>query len=351
MILYVGNYLTKHGYTPTFNEILSLKLKESYTVRRSSDRLNQAARLFSMVYSVFRYRKKAEIVLIDSYSTRAFWFLVCSSIAARICRVPYVTILRGGYMENRLKRNPRLCKMVFGKSFSNISPSLHMLKIFTEHGFEVKYIPNHLELEKYSYERRKKIRLKLFYLRSLHKIYNPLMAVDILKKLVDKYGDAELCMVGPDKDGSRQEMEDRADELGVRNKIKFTGRLDKPGWRKLSQDYDIFINTTNVDNHPVSVIEAMALGLVVVSTNAGGMPFLIESGQEGYLVRPQDPDAFIEKISLLYEHPELAVVLTDNARKKVEDFDWLLVKENFFEIIKNATGQLPGQFEPEEAGF
>ena len=56
-------------------------------------------------------------------------------------------------------------------------------------------------------------------------------------------------------------------------KITITGILRKAEWIELSKDYDVFINTTNVDNMPVSVIEAMALGMPIVSTNVGGIPF------------------------------------------------------------------------------
>ena len=68
--------------------------------------------------------------------------------------------------------------------------------------------------------------------------------------------------------------------------MNFTGKLSKQEWRDLSKDYNVFINTTNFDNTPVSVIEAMALGIPVVSTNVGGLPFLITDKVDGVLVEP-----------------------------------------------------------------
>jgi len=79
-------------------------------------------------------------------------------------------------------------------------------------------------------------------------------------------------MVGPDKDSSLGEAKDLAKQLGVAESVTFTGVLPKAQWHQLSEKFDIFINTTNIDNMPVSIIEAMALGLPIVSTNAGGLP-------------------------------------------------------------------------------
>ena len=97
-----------------------------------------------------------------------------------------------------------------------------------------------------------------------------------------------LCMIGPDRDGSMAEFIKYAESKGVIERIKITGKLSKEEWIKVSEDYDFFINTTNIDNTPVSVIEAMALGLIVVSTNPGGIPFLLTADKDSILVEPGD---------------------------------------------------------------
>ena len=56
--------------------------------------------------------------------------------------------------------------------------------------------------------------------------------------------------------------------MKIRKNVIFQGRLTKHEWVELSYNYDIFINTTNYDNQPISVIESMALGLPIISTNA-----------------------------------------------------------------------------------
>ena len=99
------------------------------------------------------------------------------------------------------------------------------------------------------------------------------MAVKVLQQLQKQYPSATLTMVGPDKDGSLQTTKDFAKSLGIT--VNFSGQLTKEEWWELASKHDIFINTTHFDNTPVSVMEAMALGLPVVSTNVGGIPYLL----------------------------------------------------------------------------
>ena len=139
-------------------------------------------------------------------------------------------------------------------------------------------------------------------------------------------------MVGPDSDGTMETVKQLAKNLKV--EVTITGKLPKAEWIALSKDYNIFINTTNFDNMPVSVIEAMALGLPVVSTNVGGMPYLIEDGKDGLLVEKNNVDAFVNAIQFIVNQPDHTKRLVFNARKKVETFDWQVVKNKWFELLQ-----------------
>ena len=333
MILYAGNILSKFGFTPTFIETLTPRLSEYYDVLAVSDKRSQFSRMLDMIFALIRNKKNIDAVIIDSYSMRAFWYTYIISRLSFFFDIPYIPILRGGGYYDRLKSSPGYCRFVFTNSHKNISPSLFLKNIFIKEGFDVDYIPNFIPIINYKFLQRERLRPRLFWVRSFDRTYNPVLAVLILKKLKEKFQDAELCMVGPDKDGSLQEVTDKAKELQVYDSLKITGRLSKNDWLKLSENYDIFINTTNYDNHPVSVIEAMALGLPVISTNVGGIPFLIEDNIDGLLVPPGNVDKFTESIEKLMQDSSLVMELTQNARNKVKDFDWEKLKQKWFDLL------------------
>ena len=333
MILYIGNKLSQHGYTPTNVETLGPKLQERFQVLLISDKRNKVFRFLDAILTIIRHRKKISLVFIDTYSTSNFYYTLVSAILCQIFKLPYVPILHGGGLPDRLKKSPGLSKTVFKKATANVSPSHYLVEAFSKQGYNVEYIPNYIETEKYPSVVRNKLKPCLLYVRSFHKIYNPEMAVKVLKELSEKYPEIELCMVGPNKDGSKEKVEQLADSLNVGHKLTITGKLSKEEWIKLSEKYDIFINTTNFDNLPVSIIEAMCLGFPIVSTNAGGLPYLIEHNVDGMLVDIDDNHAMAACIRQLLDDENFAGKMSEMAIRKGKSFDWEHIKGQWNKLI------------------
>jgi len=332
-LLYVGNALSKHGYTPTSIETLSAQLREDYDVMVTSDKKNQLFRLLDMFISVVAHRNKVDCVLIDTYSTKNFYFALMVSLLARLFKIPYFTYLHGGDLPKRLDRAPLSSSWVFKNALVNIAPSHYMQEAFTRHGYKVTFIPNNIDLSMYENKLRENISPSLLYVRSFSSVYNPQMAIKAFVMLKEKYPKATMCMVGPDKDGTLQTCKELTSELGISEAVTFPGKLEKKDWLALSSKYDIFVNPTNFDNQPVSIIEAMALGFPIVSTNVGGLPFLIEDEVDGLLVDKDDSVAMFEKVQRLLQDKEYAKKLSLNARKKAESFDWLNVQKLWKKVL------------------
>jgi glycosyltransferase involved in cell wall biosynthesis len=236
-------------------------------------------------------------------------------------------------LPNRLKNNPILSKALFKNAYKNIAPSLYTQSNFEKYGFtNIVCISNSIKLKNYPFKQRTYKAVKLLWVRSFSIIYNPLLAIKILKLLLDEGLQASLCMVGPDNDGSLWKAKKYAEDLNI--EVTFTGKLSKKEWIKLSEDYNFFINTTNFDNMPVSVIEAMALGLPIISTNVGGMSYLIENNEDGILVNPNDAVAFVEAIKRMQTNTEFTTNMALKAGQKVKDFDWELVKKQWVSILQ-----------------
>lgn len=338
MILYAGNYLSKHGLNPTFIESLTPKLKEFYDIKPVSDKKNKFIRLFDMIYNLLIHKSEINLVLIDSYCGQAFWYTYILAKLCALIKIPFVPILHSGTYPDRLKKSPEFSRFIFSNSAKIISPSLYLKKHFDEAGFTAEYIPNFIQLENYQYRQRENVKPRLLWVRAFEDTYNPVLAIEILYKMKSKFPETELCMVGPDLDGTLSKVIEKANVLGVNDSLKLTGLLGRKEWIELSENYDIFINTTDFDNHPISVIEAMALGLPVVSTNAGGLPFLIESYTDGILVNKNDSDGFVNAIEKIISDNEMLSRITLNARKKVEGFDWAVIKQKWFNVIDPLAG-------------
>ena len=237
-------------------------------------------------------------------------------------------------MEHRLKNYRFLSSILFSNSYLNIAPSLFIKDIFKNYGFKTKYIPNNIEISNYKFKSREGFNApKLLWVRSFHKIYNPMMAIRVLRKVLEKYENAELCMVGPEKDNTMKECKKLVTELGIGNKINFTGKLEKEDWVVLSKDFNIFINTTNFDNLPVSVIEAMALGIPIVSTNAGGLKYLLENNFDSLMVDKDDVDGMSKNIIRIFENSDLSKKLSENGLNKALQFDWSFSKKLWEEVF------------------
>lgn len=334
-ILYVGNKLSIYGYTPTSVETLGERLTKHFIVHSVSSKKKQILRLGEMLWTIWRLRNQIDFLIIDTYSSIAFFYALFCSQLARALKISYIPLLHGGDLPVRLQRSPYLCKLLFGSSFKNITPSGYLKEALNKKGYSAYVIPNFVEINNYPFKEREEIRPRLLWVRSFHQVYNPEMAILVLSNLLKNFPDASLCMVGPDKDGSLEKVQQLANDLGVAENVHFTGKLPKEEWIDLSKEYDIFINTTNFDNTPVSVIEAMALGLSIVSTNAGGLPWVINSRKEGLLVNVNDSKEMTKAIEKILRQSDLAIELIRNARQKVEHFDINIVLMKWKELLEH----------------
>jgi glycosyltransferase involved in cell wall biosynthesis len=333
-LLYIGNKLSSHGFTVTSIETLGAFLKnEGFNMIYTSDKKNQVVRLIDMCFSVLKNKKKIDYVLIDSYSTSSFWYALVTSQLCRLFNLKYIPILRGGNLPNRLAKNPRLCNLLFKNAFINVAPSHYLLEAFKNEGYtNLKYIPNTIEIENYPFSSKEYNYPRLLWVRSFAKLYNPVLAVKVLIELKKKYPNATLTMVGPSKDESFEETDQFAKENQV--EVNFTGKLTKKEWISLSADYNIFLNTTHFDNTPISVIEAMALGLAVVSTNVGGISYMLQHNKTALLVEDNDLNEMVFQVDRLLKESELSSGLNKCAKALVDKFDWKVVKNDWNSLLK-----------------
>jgi glycosyltransferase involved in cell wall biosynthesis len=202
-----------------------------------------------------------------------------------------------------------------------------------ENNFNCKYVPNFIKTKDYKSRVRGHLRPKILWVRAFHKMYNPTMAIETINILKNKYPEINLCMVGPDKDGSLKDCKNIANEYDITKNIKYTGYLSKNDWHELSNEYDIFINTTNFESFGLSLIEASALGLPLISTNAGEIKYIYKNNINAMLVDKNDSRAMASQIDKLIENKDLARYLSEHNIKRSKKYNWESIKDNWIKYI------------------
>ncbi|MCB1036113.1 MAG: glycosyltransferase family 4 protein [Acidobacteria bacterium] len=344
-VLIVGNFLSRRVSTRAVCEELADRLTAAgWQVLRTSDRPGRLPRLVGMQRSIWRFRHRFDVAQVDVFSGAAFVWAEAAAWSLGRLGKPFVLTLHGGLLPEFGRRWPRRLRRLLCSATAVTTPSSYLETNLSPYRDDLLLLPNPLELSRYAFRPRAMLSPRLVWLRAFHHTYNPLLAVEVLACLRPRFPDVRLTMIGPDKgDGSLEATRQRARQLGVEGPLTLIGGVAKEDVPAALAQGDVFLNTTNADNTPVSVMEAMACGLAVVSTDVGGLAFLLEDGRDARLVPPRDPDAMAAAVGDLLERPTEACTLCTAARAKVEAFDWSRVLPRWQDLLRQvaAQGALP----------
>lgn len=323
-ILLAGNFLSASGGNTTVCEELGAHLAESgWQVVTTSRQRNRVRKAADMVVTTWLERHRYQVAHVDVYSGSAFAWAEAVAWTLRRARRPYVLTLHGGNLPAFARRWPRRVGRLLCGAAAVTVPSRYLLDQMRAHRADIALVRNPLHIAAYPYRLRDQVQPALVWLRALHALYNPVLVPRVIARLVKEFPAIRITMAGHDKgDGSLESTRQMANALGVADRITFAGSVPKTAVPALLDSSDIFINTTNIDNTPVSVGEAMACGLCVVSTNVGGIPYMLRHEHDALLVAPDDPEAMAAAIRRILTDQVLARSLSRNARLTVEDLDW-----------------------------
>lgn len=336
-VLVVGNFLSRSVDVRCVCEDLSERLQDSgWRVQRTSDVLCRPLRLLDMMTTAWRHRDGYEIAVVDVYSGLSFLW------AEAVCQVlsqtgkPFLLTLHGGNIPAFARRWPNRVRRLLRSADLVTAPSAYLREQMLPYRGDIQLIPNAIDLMAYPYIFRSDVKPRLVWLRAFHEIYNPTLGPKILALLQAEFPDVELAMVGRDKgDGSLQRTRELAQRLGVSDRLKTPGGVPKRDVPAVLNRGDIFLNTTNVDNTPISVLEAMACGLPVISTNVGGIPYLLEHRRTALLTQPGSASEMAAAIRTLLTEPELAAKLSVAGRELVSSFSWQRVLPQWQNLLNS----------------
>lgn len=309
------------GHSTTQAQLLAEYFRsDGYGVKSVSRKSGRAARMLDVVLSIIRNRNSIDIMLIEVYSGLSFVLADIGSWVGKMIGIPSVLVLHGGNLPDFASDHPRWVRRVLARARVVAAPSSFLAEAMGKDGQSVRVIPN--VVSEFPSAAPKRIdEPKLLWMRSFHPIYNPMMAVEMFSLLKQKFPKATMVMAGSDK-GLEKATRQYVIEKGLADSISFPGFLDPEGKAKEFTEANIYINTNTIDNSPVSVIEAWAYGLPVISTDVGGIPHIVRDGENGLLVRSGDAEGMALKLERLIDDAELADSLTKNGLESARASSW-----------------------------
>jgi glycosyltransferase involved in cell wall biosynthesis len=255
---------------------------------------------------------------------------------ARLRGTPVVVNYRGGEAEAFMTRQARWILPTLRSAAVVAVPSRFLQAVFARWGVATAIVPNIVDLSRFAPAAAVPGRLQLLVARNLEDIYDIPTAIAAFAIVHARHRHARLTVAGS---GPRSaELEAQARALGIADLVTFTGRVDNDRMAELYRASDILLNASLVDNMPISLLEAMASGVPVVSTSVGGIPFLVEHEVSALLVAPGDPGAMAAAALRLVDDPGLRERLREAALEAARACSWSHVMPVLLRVYEGALG-------------
>jgi L-malate glycosyltransferase len=289
--------------------------------------------------SVFRNCKDADLLHIFSAS---YWsFLLAPTPAWWIGRMRGKKTLihyHSGEAQDHLRRW-RSAVPVLRRADALVTPSEYLARIFSEHGLHARVIPNVVDPEQFRFRRREPLRPLLLNTRTLEPYYSVDLVVRAFERILRQVPEARLCLVGG---GSREpQIRTLANELNVAA-VEFAGPVARSAIGRFYDQWDIFVNSSWLDNMPVSILEAYSAGMPVVTTAPEGIRYLVEHERTGLLCEPGDWPALAENVLRLLREPRLARQLTENAHEESRGYRWEATRGQWLDVYRTLCSPITG---------
>ncbi len=306
-------------------------------------------RLLPYLLAVWRLAGRVDVIHLMANSGWS-WQLFAAPVLwlARLRGTPVIVNYRGGEAREYFRRSFARVRPSLRLAADVVVPSGYLQAVFSEFGQRSRVIPNIIDRELFRPVPPGKSaeddtsagagggeRLHtLVITRNLEPIYGIDTAIRALAQVLATRPGVRLRIAGSGPaEGALRAL---AREQGVADQVSFEGRLDRDGIVALYAAADAMLNPTTVDNMPNSVLEALACGLPVISTDVGGIPYILSHEETGLLVPPRDEAALASAILRLLDDTALQQRLRDNGLAQVEAYTWPNVRQQWLQAYSNA---------------
>ncbi|MDO5316121.1 MAG: glycosyltransferase family 4 protein [bacterium] len=308
-------YLDKEGVA---NEVFPTKGSLAYRIQ--------------VPFRLLKVAKDYDVLHVHTCSHWGFITTVLGVWAGKRLKKKVVVTYHGGGAEQFFSRHPRLVKKYLCQTDANIVLSGFLGNVFDKFQIPYTVIPNIVELEEGRFCPRATIEPKFISIRTLSPLYNIECIIKAFKVVKKACPSARLTIVG---DGpSRDSLEQFVCSESIQD-VTFEGRVDNARIYEYLNQSDIMLSAPRIDNMPVSVLEGFNAGLLVISSNVGGVPYMIEDEVNGLLFESNNSMALAEKMMWALSHQDESHNMIDNAKEAVKLYSWECVREKIFELYNS----------------
>jgi glycosyltransferase involved in cell wall biosynthesis len=334
-IAIVGPLLGKHkGMATSQGEILGISLREDgYEVLFISEKIQKIPRFFDTIYQLIFKASKYDLIILQGYGFYHKYIELLTYLISKALNKKVIYTMHGGGLFQEYITS-RIYKYLFKRIEIITTPSNYFHSRFLEVGVSSVVVYNQINKFDYNSKVREKIRPNLLWMRTFEKSYNPLMAVKAVLELKNEIPEIKLYMGGVDF-GHLKEVKDFVLVNNLNSNIEFIGYMDLKEKNRRGNECDLYLCTNTYDNTPVSLIEMMAMGCIVVSTSVGGIPFLIENEKNGFLVPNDDSSSMALKIKQLIWGEIDVRKISENSIETASKFDWETSVSNKWKYLIN----------------
>lgn len=279
-------------------------------------------RLLPYLFSLWRLGGRCDLFHVMANSGWSWHLFAAPAVwVAHLRGIPAVVNYRGGEADAFLKKSSWAVGWTIARAALLVVPSGFLQEVFARFRMATEIIPNIVNLERFANpEPGRARRNRLMVARNLEPIYDNATAIQAFNIVRTRRPDATLRIAGSGPDA--EPLVALVRELGLEDAVEFTGRLDPQSMADLYRSSDIAINPSRVDNMPNSILEALASGIPVVSTNVGGVPFMVRDGVTALLVPPRNPERMASAILRLLDDEEECRRLIVNGVAEVQRYSW-----------------------------
>jgi glycosyltransferase involved in cell wall biosynthesis len=298
--------------------------------------------LFRLVLYIARLWKASGRVDIFHVMANSGWswylFAMPAVWIAKLRKVPAIINYRGGEAEQFFKKSFRWVKPTLQASARVVVPSRFLQQVFNDHNIQTNIVANIIDIERFApsnLQIKKTNGPHLLVARNLELIYDNATAIRAFKEVLHAYPEATLTVAGTGPE--KLNLLALVKELAIEEHVTFTGRVDTQKMPALYQSAQLMLNPSRVDNMPNSILESLASGVPVVSSNVGGIPFLVEHEKTALLVPVENYQAMAIEVKRLLQDEELRNNLIQAGLEFVQQFSWPVVRDQWLEVYRQAS--------------